>query len=224
MTDESGPFEATMIEATKPKRIALFAVGAGGDPKRHLPLMTALAEHGVTVIAPHFARLASPNPSDSDLMLRARRLRLALDIVVQEESVVVGVGHSIGATVLLALAGGQLWMRKDGRLSIDRDERLRKLALLTPATGFFQAPGALDGVRTPILAWAGTKDTITPPAQAEFLKQVLQGRVPVDVRVEDGAGHFSFMNVPPPNVEEPLSNRDAFLARVTTSVLNFTMA
>jgi pimeloyl-ACP methyl ester carboxylesterase len=196
MTDESGPFEATMIEAAEPKGIALFAVGGGGDPERHLPLMTALAEHGVTVIAPHFARLASPNPSDSDLMLRARRLRLALDIVAQEESVVVGVGHSIGATVLLALAGGQLWMRKDGKLFIDRDERLRKLALLTPATGFFQAPGALDGVRTPILAWAGTKDTITPPAQAEFLKQVLQGRVSVDVRVEDGVGHFSFMRNP----------------------------
>ena len=115
-------------------------------------------------------------------------------------------------------------MREGGSLSVNRDERLSKLALFAPATDFFRAPGALDGVRVPILAWAGTKDTITPPAQTEFLKEALQGRVAVEVRVEDGAGHFSFMNVPPPNVEEPLSNRDAFLARVTTSLLSFALA
>jgi hypothetical protein len=46
----------------------------------------------------------------------------------------------------------------------------------------------------------------------------------VDVRVESGAGHFSFMNVPPPNIEESLANRDALLARLANSVLNFAMA
>src|SRR3954466_5235381 len=134
LTDQSGPFEVTLLQAGEPRGIALFSVGAGGNPERHLPLLAALAERGVTVIAPHFARLTSPNPTDDDLLLRARRLHLAIDAVAQQESVV-GIGHSIGATVLLALAGGQMWMRQDGRLLINRDERLRKLALLTPATG-----------------------------------------------------------------------------------------
>ena len=42
-------------------------------------------------------------------------------------------------------------------------------------------------------------------------------------RCEAGEAH-EFMDVLPPNVEEPLSNRDAFLARLTTSVLSFAMA
>jgi pimeloyl-ACP methyl ester carboxylesterase len=149
---------------------------------------------------------------------------MALDVIAHLGSTVVGVGHSIGATVLLALAGGQLWMRPGDRLHIGRDERLRKLVLLAPAIDFFRAPGALDDVRTPILAWAGTKDPITPPSQAEFLKHALQRRMPVNVHVEDGAGHFSFMNVLPPNVVDPLADRDAFLARLTSSVLSFAMA
>jgi predicted dienelactone hydrolase len=224
LIDDSGPFDVTLLDAAKPRGIVLFSVGAGGNPERHLPLLANMAEQGFAVVASHFARLGSPHPTDGDLLLRVRRLRLALDVIAHPDSIVVGVGHSIGATVLLALAGGQLWMRPGHRLPIGRDERLRKLVLLAPATDFFQAPGALDDVRTPILAWVGTKDTITPPSQTEFLKQTLQGRVPVDVRVESGAGHFSFMNVPPPNIEESLANREALLARLANSVLSFAMA
>jgi pimeloyl-ACP methyl ester carboxylesterase len=222
--DDSESFDVTVLDAAKPRGIVLFSVGAGGNPERHLPLLTTLAEQGFAVVASHFARMGSPHPTDGELHLRVRRLRLALDVIANSESSVVGVGHSIGATVLLALAGGQLWMRPGHRLFIGRDERLRKLVLLAPATGFFQVPGALDDVRTPILAWAGTKDTITPPSQTEFLEQTLQGRVPVEARVESGAGHFSFMNVPPPNIEESLANRDAFHARLSNSVLSFAMA
>ena len=93
--------------------------------------------------------------------------------------------------------------------------------LLAPATDFFLAPGALDGVRTPILAWAGTKDTITPPAQTKLLEKMLGTRIPVEVRVVEGAGHFSFMHVPPPQTTEPLPDRDAFLAELTTEVCRF---
>ena len=87
--------------------------------------------------------------------------------------------------------------------------------------GFFQAPGALDGVRTPILAWVGGRDTITPPSQGEMIRRALRDRVAVDVRMEEGAGHFSFMHNPPPHAEETLENRDAFLARLTAEVVTF---
>lgn len=89
---------------------------------------------------------------------------------------------------------------------------------------FFRAPGPLAAVRTPILAWAGTSDAITPPAHATFLADALGSRVPVDVRVAPGAGHFSFMHAPPPGTTEPLPDRDAFLAEVAAEVGRFVTA
>ncbi len=224
LLDGSTPFEATLLESPNPNRFALFAVGGGGNPERHLPLLTALADHGLTVIAPHFDRLLSPNVTEPDLLLRARRLRLAIDAIAPEKSPVIGVGHSIGTTILLAMAGAQAWLGPGRPLTIEPDERLQRLILLTPATGFFRAPAALDAVRIPIQAWAGTKDTITPPSQAQLLHQELHPRVPVDLRIEDGAGHFSFMHLPPPQVEETLADRDTFLARLTADVVRFATA
>lgn len=221
LSDDLGSFEVTRFEARESRRIALFSVGAGGNPERHLPLLAALAEHGFTVVAPHFVRLVTPTVNDDDLLLRARRLRLTLDAVAPPNASVVGIGHSIGATLLLALAGAQVWMRPGHRLLIERDARLKRLALLTPPTRFFEAPGALDDVRVPVLVWAGAMDDITPPDQSELLKRGLENRVPFELRVEQGAGHFSFMDVPPPNVIEPLENREAFLARLSTDIIRF---
>ena len=219
--DAAEKFDVTLVEAAEPRRFVLFAVGAGGNPERHLPLLTRLAEQGSTVIAPHFERLASPNVTDQDLLLRARRLRLSLDAAAGAALPVVGVGHSIGTAVLLALAGGRLWTRRGESLAIAPEARLGRLALLAPATGFFQVPGALDAIKAPVLAWAATLDTITPPQQAEFLKLSLGARVPVELRIAEGAGHFSFMNLPPPHTTEPLPDREAFLAQLAGEVCRF---
>jgi pimeloyl-ACP methyl ester carboxylesterase len=158
-------------------------------------------------------------PTDEQLLVRGRRLRLALDSVARPDVPVVGVGHSLGATTLLALAGGDVWTRPGGPLPIARDGRLTRLALMAPATGFFEAPGALDSVRVPLLVRVGDEDVVTPPAQAELLKRVLGERV--DLRVAAGAGHFSFMHVPPPHVTEPLADREAFLSGLVSEVCAF---
>jgi pimeloyl-ACP methyl ester carboxylesterase len=221
LTDGAETFDVTVLEAAAPRRVVLFAVGGGGNPERHLSLLTYLAEQGCTAVAPHFERLTSPKVSDHDLLLRARRLRLALDRVARPGLLVAGVGHSIGAATLVALAGGQVWIRPGETLAIEPDGRLDRLVLLAPATGFFRAPGALDAVRTPILAWAGTHDTITPSAQAQLLEHELGARIPVEVRVAEGAGHFSFMNVPPPQSIEPLLDREGFLASLALEVGRF---
>ncbi len=221
LRDEGESFDVTVLEAEHPSRTVLFAVGAGGNPDRHLALLTSLAEHGCTVVAPHFERLVSPTPTADHLQLRARRLRLALDFAARPGVSVAGVGHSIGATMLIALAGGQAWTGAGQRLAIEPDTRIDRLALLAPATGFFQAPGALDAVRASILAWAGSSDAITPPAQAELLSHALGARVPVDVRVVEGAGHFSFMNTLPPQMTDPLPNRETFLASLASEVCRF---
>jgi hypothetical protein len=63
----------------------------------------------------------------------------------------------------------------------------------------------------------------TLPAQTEFLQQSLAGRA-IDLHVlhvVDGADHFSFMNVRPPQTVEPLPDREAFLADLATEVTRF---
>ena len=221
LSDGTDSFELTVLEAAEPSRIVLFSVGAGGNPERHLPLMKTLAHHGCSVAAPRFERLVSLFPTEGDLLLRARRLRLALDYIMRPGLPVAGVGHSIGATLLLALVGAQAWTRAGQCISINPDQRFERLVLLAPATDFFRVPGALDGVRLRILAWAGTKDEITPPAQAEFLHDVIEAPTPVEVRIVEGAGHFTFMNHPPPQATDPLPNRDAFLADLAEAVCRF---
>jgi pimeloyl-ACP methyl ester carboxylesterase len=121
--------------------------------------------------------------------------------------------------MLLALAGAVGWTFARERLDIARDERLTRLALFAPATDFFRAPGALDGVSATILAWVGTNDSITPPSQATSLKAA--PRAEVEVRVIEGADHFSFMHVRPPQTVEPLADREGFLARLMSEVAAF---
>jgi pimeloyl-ACP methyl ester carboxylesterase len=221
LNNNADSFEVTVLEAAEPSHIVIFSVGGGGNPERHLPLLTALADHGCSVVAPHFGRLVASSPTGNDLLLRARRLRLALDQVMRPGLPVAGVGHSIGATMLLALGGAQAWTRAGQCLSIAPDTRLGRLALLAPATDFFRAPGALDGVRLPILAWAGTRDEITPPAQTEFLKDMIEPSSPVEIHIVEGAGHFTFMNSPPPGTADPFPDRDAFLADLAETICRF---
>ncbi len=165
LEDGSELFDVSVRKSKEFAPIVLFAVGAGGNPERYVTLLDTLAESGCTVIAPHFTRLSSPRPTEAELTLRARRLRLALDVFCHSGETVSGVGHSIGAAILVALAGGRMWLGPSHRIDISADVRLSRLALLAPPTGFFQAPRALDSVHLPILVRVGSEDSITPPSQ-----------------------------------------------------------
>ncbi len=222
MKDGAESFGVTVIEAVNASCAVLFAVGGGGNPNRHLPLLMNLAKEGCYVVAPHFSRLVSPIPNESDLLLRARRLCLALDSV-NPALRVIGVGHSIGATMLLALAGGQAWMDPDRQLCIKSDSRLSKLVLLAPALDFFRAPGALAAVHKPISVWYGTEDKITPSIQGEVLKQGVPANTQIESNLIKGAGHFSFMNELPPQVTDSLLNREEFLSLLTDKVCHFVL-
>ena len=98
---------------------------------------------------------------------------------------------------------------------------MTRLALLAPPTGFFQAPGALDAVRVPIRTWVGSMDNITPPAQTEWLVHAMSGRCAVDMRLIDGAGHFSFMDIPPPQTTESMATKQEFLRGYSREVCEF---
>jgi len=223
LADGDLSFDVSICEVARPARTVLFAVGAGGDPTRHYPLLESFIEQGCSVVAPHFDRLVSFQPSKDELLMRARRLRLALDRVAMPGVPVVGVGHSIGTTLLIAMAGGRMWMRDGRQLSIASDARLVRLALLAPLNGFFQGPRALDAVHAPILAWAGALDAVTPPSQALYLKDKIGDRSLVEVRVVEGAGHFSFMDTLPPQVVDPMVDRGVFLSTLATELGRFVM-
>ena len=85
------------------KRLVLFAVGRGGNPERHLPLLRSVAALGCTVIAPHFDMLTSLVPSKVELDERVRRLEASAVEYFKADLPIVGIGHSIGAVTLLAL-------------------------------------------------------------------------------------------------------------------------
>jgi pimeloyl-ACP methyl ester carboxylesterase len=221
LQDGAEPFSISVHEADNNSPVVLFAVGSGGQPERHSTLLEELIEFGYTAIAPHFERLVSPYPNQDELTLRARRLSLALDAFSQPGAIVAGVGHSIGAATLLALVGAQMWLGPSQQVNITPDKRLVRLALLSPPTGFFQAPGALDAVTAPILLWVGSEDNITPPEQSKWLAQAMSGSQTVDLRIANGAGHFSFMDLPPPNTVEPLANKLEFIQEYSSEVSKF---
>ncbi len=215
MQDDEGRFEITQFEAERPTHAVLFMVGGGGDPARHRPLLESLARQGFSLVAPHFERMVSPMPTAEMFARRARRGRLALANIARDLPVV-GLGHSIGATTLLALAGAVPWLGPHEALSLPREERLSKLSLLAPATGFFAPNEALDAVGVPIQVWAGALDTLTPPSQAAMMKDRLGERV--DLRIIEGAGHFSFMDSPPPHIIDSMPDREGFLQGLAEKV------
>lgn len=221
LRDGDEVFSVTLLDRPGATHAVLFAVGAGGDPERqHGPLLEALAARGGAVVAPHFSRL-SPAPSADELATRARRLRLALDLVARPGLSVAGVGHSIGAMLLLALAGGRAWQREGSPLALGRDARLGRLALLAPAAGYFLAPGALADVNLPILLWTASGDVITPAAQARQALAGLGAGASLDARQLEGGGHFSFLHTLPPGVADPQADRDGLLAELSAELCAF---
>jgi len=219
LKDDAGEFTVSVFQGPDASRTVLFAVGGGGNPCRHTPLLKMLAEQGCTVVAPHFERMTSHLVSAPELALRIRRVRLALDYATRAEQPIYGVGHSIGASILIGSAGGQLWLRDGRRLEFEAGKKIERMVVFTPAMDFFAAPGALDEVRIPVQAWAGSLDSTTPPSQTVFLKSSLGSLV--DARFIEGAGHFSFMNELPPNVVDTVDERESFLAQLNLEVSKF---
>jgi pimeloyl-ACP methyl ester carboxylesterase len=221
---EQGAFDVMRIDPDRPRCVVVFAVGRGGSPERHLPLLQTLAARGCAVIAPKFDLLTTIAAHKAELDLRIQRLETSLNIFGRSELPAVGVGHSIGAVALLALQGAEGETLHGQKLIFSANPRLARLALLAPPTDFFRRPGALCRINTPSRIWVGAKDTITPPAQARFLADSLDGQTSVEVAVDPDAGHFTFMDELPPKMTDVHPNREAFLASMADEVADFLTA
>ena len=221
LESDGDAFDVTVLQAAATARCVLFAAGRGGNPMRHLGLLQTLAADGALVIAPHFEMLASPIPTKAELMERGRRLTSAMNRYCPPDMAISGVGHSIGAVVLLVLAGAEASTLAGESLAFKADRSFEKLALFTPPTDFFRRPRALASIDIPMQVWAGGQDTVTPPAQARFLEEALEDQAPVDVHVVEDAGHFTFMDELPPHVTDPHPDRGAFLRSLGEDVSRF---
>ncbi|WP_158801126.1 alpha/beta hydrolase family protein [Streptomyces sp. NRRL S-37] len=213
---------ALTLGPTNRERVVLFATGAGGDPERYRPLLEHLAAHDCQVIAPYFERFAAREATTAELLARPVGLVEALRRWASEDASVVVVGHSIGGWAGLCLAGATPWGRDGRPLDVPREPRVGRLVLYAPATGWFAAPGALDAVKAPMLVYAGEMDTITPVEQAVRLKSA---PAQVDLRIVPEAGHFSFMDTPPPGTTESEGfDRARFLTDLAQATLEFAVA
>lgn len=163
-------------------------------------------------------------PTKAELDLRIRILEASIDSCANADLPVVGIGHSIGATALLALQGAEGETIDGQHLFFGSKLRLERLALLAPPTDFFRRPGALRRVDVPIKIWVGGKDRITPPAQSQFLMDALSARTSVVIQVDTDAGHFTYMDELPPNALDTHPDRRNFLASLAHEIAAFLLA
>lgn len=215
------PFKCLVLSVPNSKKTVIFAAGRGGDPSRYLPLLEGLAQHNYSVIAPNFPKLASAFPTEKELRDRARRIVTARMNMVSEEDEVVGVGHSIGASVLMGLNGGQMWRGPDQPCSLGVGLPMQKLALLAPPTGFFKGPNAFENYRVSTSIWVGDQDHITPPEQALFVANNVEDEAEVQVEIVNEAGHFSFMGELPPSMHDPHPDRSVLAETLSSKISEF---
>jgi predicted dienelactone hydrolase len=202
--------------------LVVISHGNNGSPWTYRGMAAHLARAGFVV-----ALLEHPGNSRSDGSLagtaanlenRPRHVRLVLDAVFADEHLgkrlspagAGVIGHSIGAYTALAVAGGRPSALPhevpDGQaraVPVVRDDRVRALVLLAPASVWFMADGALAGVDVPILMRTGELDQHVPAMHTGFILRGVPDPRRIDHRVVPGAGHFSFQSPFPPAMTRP---------------------
>lgn len=199
----------------------LFCAGRGGSPERHATFLEHLANAGAYVVAPHFDFMASTRVTDEILLERAHRTRLAFETQLAPlASPCLGIGHSLGATLLLAHAGAKAWTQPGAPLPIAQLP-LDGLALLAPVLDFFRPPGALDelrNLRAGLSVWVGERDSHIPPSAVEPFRHSLPGGLQFAFARVPDANHFTFMSHPPPGTTETHPDRDTFLKQLASEI------
>jgi predicted dienelactone hydrolase len=205
-------FRATMHApvAAGPHKLAVVSHGGGGSHLLYRSISTHLAEQGWVVVC-----LEHPQDNRNDRSLvntdiaaerRARHASLALDVLLADTALgahidatrVAVIGHSMGGVTALSLIGAQPWSASRVPLAVHADPRVRAAVLLAPAWQWFMAPGALNNVRAPILAYVAEHDVVTPPASVRRMLGTLPADTPCEVRDVPNGGHFSFLTSFPP--------------------------
>lgn len=114
-------------------------------------------------------------------------------------------------------------------IEIERDERVKALVLLAPATPWFRMRGSLEAVTAPILMVASYADEAAPYF---YMCQVVLDGVKaghaVDYRLVEGASHYGFLSpwpqanpALPPSLDPPGFDRRTFLDGLYAEIAGF---
>ena len=245
-TSNIGPysFAATLDAPVAPGRhpLCLISHGGGGSHLLYRSIASHLAERGWIVVCPEHPydnrNDRSRVNTDEAARDRPRHIAHVIDALLAhtawgthvDASRIGMVGHSMGGFAALALAGGQPWSMARVPLDTVSDARIRGAVLLAPAIDWFRAPGALDGVRIPLLAMVGEHDPVTPAQRVQEVLEALPLSAPCTIEVVPGAGHFAFITpFPealrrpdfPPSVDPPGFDREQFSATLGPRIAQF---
>lgn len=243
---EVTPFTVTAgLNATKAAGqfpVVIISHGSGGNRLGYLTLAQALAEAGYVVMMPeHFGNNRDDNFLDGktrNLELRPRHISLCIDDITSNEILagavlvdqVVVIGHSMGGYTALAVAGGQVWNAAKRRVAVMRDDRVRGLVLMAPATAWFTPDGSLANVTVPMLIYQAEHDPFTPPEHVARVLDQVPDRTMITHNLIENAGHFSFlspfpeaMSSPdfPPSQDPDGFDRAAFQPRLAGEIVAF---
>jgi alpha-beta hydrolase superfamily lysophospholipase len=202
LTGANGPFEVGHFAGDAGAPTLLFAAGRGGSPDRHQNLLQGFHAAGFNVIAPHFDMLPDPVPTRAELLDRLDRLSTAVEQLASKHAPLFGIGHSIGASMLLVLAGATAYTIKREMITQKLPRDFAHFALLAPAIDFFRGPNALDALTTPLSVIGGTQDNIISPNALQLFAALCPPQLDVTVQMMNDAHHFSFMDQMPPHIED----------------------
>lgn len=229
--------------------LVVISHGKGGSHLLYRGLAIHLARHGYVVCLPEHPfdnrNDNSLSGSVATLSNRPRHLRTVVDWAYAaapfaarlKPDCVAVIGHSMGGYTALALAGGRPTSTSFDvpagppvTLEVARDDRVRALVLLAPATPWFMRENALSQVTLPILMLSAEKDAYTPAFHAEVVLNGVADKSQVRHRIVDGAGHFSFLapfpeamrsGAFPPSQDPQGFDRERFHVALNAEVLDF---
>jgi len=204
-----GPYH---IDAAENGKIAsgefpllLISHGGGGSHLLYRIVAQYLAEKGFIVAMPeHHGNNRNDNRlvnDDVNLSLRSQHLSLVIDKLLSESEFakqinsnhIYAIGHSIGGTAVLALAGAVPWSLSRQEIKVTHDHRIKALVLFAPASGWFQHPDSVRKLVLPMLVYAAEFDTVTPVWQADLICEGVENPARVKKILVANANHFSFL-------------------------------
>jgi predicted dienelactone hydrolase len=241
----SAAVDAPVVGKSLP--LIVISHGTGGSHLVYRETAAFLARNGFVVAQPeHPFNNRIDNSWDDrfeNLVERPKTISKVINAIANDERFSVNgaqsaiIGHSMGGYTALAVAGGKpmAFARNtedhvERAVPIVKDERVRAIVLLAPATPWFRQERSLSDITIPILMFTGEQDQITGQWHADIVKKNLSSAANLDHRSIKNAAHFSFLTPFPDAMKRPGFapafdpegfDRVAFQAEMNSQILTF---